>query len=277
MSATPDCAPHDDDALLAALIADQIRAVQSVAATARTLDVAAAAALRAGDRLVYLGADASGGIAFQDGAELPGAFGLDLASLAFVMPAGGALGSLVDSDVEDDEQSARRAIEALGLGSNDVVVAVSASGSTPYALAGARVAKARGARVVALACRSGAPLLDGADVGVLIETGPEAVDGSTRPAAGAAQKAALGVISTLACARLGHVHRGLMVNLRPDNAMLRARAVGIVERLTNANEATATAALDATGYDVKAAVVAAADGLDARAPSHRGGEFQPRA
>lgn len=300
MSATRDRDPGDDHAaLLAALIDDQIRAVKGVATAAETLDAAAsavAAALRAGGRLIYLGAGASGCLAMQDGAELPGTFGLDPARLAFVSPAGAAPELLVDSANEDDEQSARRAIEALEPGPNDLVLAVSASGSTPFTLAGARAAKALGARVVALVCRAGAPLLDGADVGVLVETGPEAVDGSTRLAAGTAQKAALGVISTLCCARLGHVHRGMMVNLRPDNAKLRERAIGIVGRLSNVDEATAAAALGATRYDVKAAVVAAAGGLDAeaakalvaacegdlaialaRAPGPRGAEFQPRA
>jgi len=138
--------------------------------------------------------------------------------------------------------------------------------------------------------------LDDADVAVLIETGPEAVEGSTRLGAGTAQKAALGVISTLACAKLGHVHRGLMVNLRPENAKLRARAVDIVERLGEVDEAAARAALGETDYDVKAAVVAAARRLDARtakaivaacggdlsralaqAPSQPSRQFQPRA
>jgi N-acetylmuramic acid 6-phosphate etherase len=300
MSATPERAPGDDHAaLLGALIDDQLRAVQGVAAAAEKLSAAAdavAAALRAGGRLIYLGAGASGALAFQDGAELPGTFGLDPARLGFVSPAGAAPGSPVDGAGEDDEQSARRAVEALAPGPNDLVLAVSASGSTPFTLAGALAAKARGARVVALACQRNAPLLDGADLAVVIETGPEAVDGSTRLAAGTAEKAALGVISTLACARLGHVHRRLMVNLRPDNAKLRARAVRIVGRLGEVDEATAAAALRATQYDVKAAVVAAAAGLDAaaakalveacegdlaaalaQAGAHRHQEFQPRA
>ncbi len=301
MSATRESAPSegDDTALLAALIDDQIRAVQSVAEAAEALGAAAAAlaaALRAGGRLIYLGAGASGALAFQDGAELPGTFGLDPARLAFVAPAGVAPGRLVDSAGEDDEQSARRAVEALEPGPDDLVLAVSASGSTPFTLAGARAAKARGARVVAIACRANAPLLGCADVGVLVETGPEAVEGSTRLAAGTAQKAALGVISTLCCARLGHVHKGLMVNVRPDNAKLRQRAIRIVERLGEVDEATAAAALAATHDDVKAAVVAAALGLDgeaaktlvaacdgdlaralARAPARRQTEFQPRA
>jgi len=301
MSATRHGGPRNDEdaALLRALIDDQIAAVQRVAAASDRLCAAAdevATALRAGGRLIYLGAGASGALAFQDGAELPGTFGLDPKILAFVSPAAAASGALADSAGEDDEPAGRRAIEALQPGANDLVFAVSASGSTPFTLAGARAAKAMGARVVALVCRAGAPLLACADVGVLIETGPEAVEGSTRLGAGTAQKAALGVISTLACARLGHVHRGLMVNLRPDNAKLRERAARIVARLGEVDEEAAAAALGAADYDVKAAVVAAAGRLDApsakallaacdgdlkralaRAPAHGNAQFQPRA
>ena len=267
MRATGDGTPGGHEALLRALIDDQIRAVRCVDEAADVLVAAAdavAEAVRKGGRLIYLGAGASGCIAIQDGAELPGTFGLDILSIAFVSPGGDPFGALVGSAGEDDEEDARAAVEQLALRPDDLVLAVSASGSTPFTLAGARAAKARGARLVSIACRPGAPLFEGADVSVLLATGPEAVDGSTRLGAGTAQKAALGVISTLACAKLGHVHRGLMVNLRPDNAKLRARATGIVARLAEVDEATAAGALERTQFDVKAAVVAAG-GLDADA------------
>ncbi|MBV8474909.1 MAG: N-acetylmuramic acid 6-phosphate etherase [Hyphomicrobiales bacterium] len=267
MRATGDEALREH-ALLRSLIDDQLRAVRCVDEAADALVAAGHAvadALRKGGRLIYLGAGASGCIAVQDGAELPGTFGLDIQSLAFVSPGGDPFGALVGSAGEDDEHEAAGAIEALALGEDDLVIAVSASGSTPFTLAGARAAQGRGARVVAIACRAGAPLLEKADVAVLLPTGPEAVDGSTRLGAGTAQKAALGVISTLACAEIGHVHRGMMVNLRPDNAKLRDRAAGIVERLAEVDHAAAVAALEATQFDVKAAAVAAAGGLDAEA------------
>lgn len=268
MSATVDGASPGHGALLRALVEDQLRATRCVAEASDALAAAAeavASALRAGGRLIYLGAGASGCIAMQDRAELPGTYGVGIDSLAFVSPGGDPFGALIGSAGEDDEDDARRAIAALAVGRADLALAVSASGSTPFTLAGARAAKARGARLVSIACRAGAPLFDGADVCVLLETGAEAVDGSTRLAAGTAQKAALGVISTLACAKLGHVHRGMMVNLRPDNAKLRARAIGIVRRLGEVDEAAAAAALEQTHYDVKAAIVATASGLDAEA------------
>jgi len=265
MSMALERGQRDERELLRALLEDQLHATQCVAAASDALSAAAdavAEALRAGGRLIYLGAGASGCLAMQDGAELPGTYGLAAASVAFATPGGEAFAAFSGSSGEDDEDDALRAIGALVVGRLDLVIAVSASGSTPFTLAGARAAKAAGARLVAIACRAGAPLLSESDVGVLLDTGPEAVEGSTRLAAGTAQKAALGIISTLACAKLGHVHRGLMVNLRPDNAKLRARACGIVRRLADVDEAAATAALENTDYDVKAAVVAAAGRLD---------------
>ncbi len=250
--------------LLTALIAGQQRAAACVAAAGPALEAIAkriAAALRAGGRLIYLGAGSSGLIAMQDGLELPGTFSLDAERIRFVTPNGERF--LVDSAAEDDYEAAIAAIDALSLGPQDVVVAVSASGATPFTLAGARRAKESQACVAAIVCRLGSPLAGLADVAGAFDIGPEAVEGSTRLAAGTAQKAALGVISTLAAAELGHVHDGLMINVRPENMKLRARARHIVERLGSVGSEAADAALKAASGEVAIAIVAAAGALDA--------------
>ena len=164
---------------------------------------------------------------------------------------------------EDDGAAAEAAVAKLAPGANDAAIAVSASGATPFTLAGARCAKTSGARVVAIVCRTGSPLAAVADAPVTLDVGQEAVEGSTRLAAGTAQKAALGVISTLAAAELGWVHDGLMVNLRPDNAKLSARAQSIVARVASVGEAAASAALAEAENDVPVAIAAAAGRLDA--------------
>ena len=249
--------------LLAALIAGQRRAVERVASEARALEAGAkriAKALRAGGRLIYLGAGSSGLLAMQDGLELPGTFGLGEERIRFVTPNGERF--VIDSSGEDDEEAAVTAIDALSLGPDDVVIAVSASGATPFTVAGARRAKGARANVVAIVCRMGSPLASLADVAAVFDIGPEAVEGSTRLAAGTAQKAALSVISTLAAAELGYVHDGLMINVRPENAKLKLRARRIVERLAGVEDEAAEAALAAAGGDVAAAVTAAAGSLD---------------
>lgn len=254
-----------DDApspLLDALLAGQIRAVDCVAKERAALASAArmlAGALRSGGRVFYLGAGSSGLLAMQDGLELPGTFGLDPERVRFVTPNGERF--LVDGAGEDDARAAEDAVEALAVRAHDVAIAVSASGATPFTLAAAQRAKAAGAGLIAVVCRTDSPLAALADAPLVFEVGAEAVEGSTRLAAGTAQKAGLGVLSTLAAAELGWVHDGLMVNVRPDNAKLRARARDIVARVAAVGEAAASDAL--AQNDVPVAIASAAGRLDA--------------
>ena len=163
----------------------------------------------------------------------------------------------LDSAAEDDITGAGKEIAALGPMDRDVVIAVSASGSTPYTVAGAEAARERGAKLIALANRASSPLLHIADHPILLDSGAEALHGSTRLAAGTAQKAALGLLSTLANARLGHVYRGHMVNVRPENEKLRRRAVHIVASIVGVDEDVASASLARTQGDVKCAILVA--------------------
>jgi N-acetylmuramic acid 6-phosphate etherase len=250
--------------LLDSLVAGQARAIECVAKERAALADAArlvAGALRSGGRLLYIGAGSSGLLAMQDGLELPGTFGLDAERIRFVAPNGERFS--VDASGEDDESTAEEAVDALSPCPNDVAIAVSASGLTPFTLAGARRVKAARAGLVVIVCRGSSPLAALADAAVEFEVGCEAVEGSTRLAAGTAQKAALGVISTLAAAELGWVYDGLMVNLRPDNAKLRARAESIVARMAAVGEVAASAALAEALNDVPVAIAAAAGRLDA--------------
>lgn len=210
-----------------------------------------------GGRLIYCGAGSSGLIAVQDGAELPGTFGIDPAQIVFLLAGGLDKAHNLLGHVEDDEAAAFREVEALGRLSKDVVIAISASGSTPYTCAAAQKAKEGGACLIGISNRVGAPLLKIVNVPILAPTPEEAVTGSTRMAAGTVQKCILGLISTLAHTRLGHVYRGEMVNLRADNAKLRRRAVDIVRRATGVTEENAIRCLDQAGSSVKNAILLA--------------------
>ena len=249
-------------ALSTALLASYRRAVDAVAAAERLIRDAAlqvAERFERGGRLIYLGAGAAGLIAAEDAAELPGTFGLDPRRIVVVLAGGG---SLADAAAEDDAEAGERAIAALGDLSGDVVIAASASGSTPFTLAGARAARRSGALLIAIANRPGAPLLAAADIPLLLDTGDEALRGSTRLAAGTAQKCALGLLSTLVGLALGHVHAGLMVNVRADNDKLRRRAADIVMSLTGVDEAAAQAALALASGEVKQASLLASGARD---------------
>ena len=254
--------------LLAAMLASQKQAIEAVAACAEAIGRAAQAIadrLQAGGRLVYIGAGSSGLIALQDGAELPGTFGLQSDRIVFAIAGGTARAAHLDAAAEDDISAAGRDVAALGPMDRDVVIAVSASGSTPYTVAGAKAARERGAALIALANRAASPLLHIADHPILLDSGPEALHGSTRLAAGTAQKCALGLLSTLANARLGHVYRGHMVNVRPENAKLRRRATHIVASIAGIDEDAANASLARAQGDVKCAILMAGSGATRQA------------
>lgn len=259
------------DQSVAALIEGHMAAVAALApvtgALAATVQ-AVAARLSQGGRLIYLGAGTSGRIAAQDAAELPPTFGFDPAR-AVVLLAGGA-GAMIHAaeGAEDDEAAARAAIRDAGVGPADAAIGIAASGRTPFTCAGLAAARAAGALTVAIFNAPGAVLGQGADHAICLDTGAEAVAGSTRMKAGTAQRAALTVLSTAAFLHLGHVHRGRMVAMAPTNAKLRDRAVAMVADLAGVPEAQAAAALG-QGGDIRTAVVMLALGLDGAAARAR--------
>ncbi len=255
-----------DAAFARALVKSQRAAIAAVEAALPVLEAAAlgvAEALRAGGRAVYVGAGSSGLIGLQDGAELAGTFGLAHSQVAYLLA--GGLGDVahIEAAAEDDDDAAKRDFAVASIERRDILIALSASGSTPYTLACVEAGKARGAKIIGLANRAESPLLKLADFPILLDSGPEALHGSTRLAAGTAQKAALGVLSTLANASLGHVWRGHMVNVRPENEKLRHRAAYIIASLTGVSEDRARASLRTADDDVKSAILIASG-----APSH---------
>ncbi len=224
---------------------------------------ALAAVLAAGGRMAYAGAGSSGLIAQFDRLELPGTFGLPLDRLPLILAGGTEALKALDGGSEDDEAAGAAAVAASGLGAGDAVICLSASGSTPFTVAVARAAAEAGAVTVGIACVEHAPLLDACRHPVPIPTGPEVLAGSTRLAAGTAQKCALNILSTGIALRLGHAYRGLMVNMVPDNAKLRRRAVAIVARAARIAPDRAEAALAAADWSIKVAVTMAGAGIDA--------------
>lgn len=247
-----------DAAVLEAIVDGQIRAVSAVRAAVPALARAAqliAQAWREGGRIAYAGAGSSGLIALTDAVELPGTFGMARERLLVLLPGGADTIDHLDNSAEDDAEAGAHAAAPLRAG--DVIIAVSASGATPYTLAAARAAKRQGAAVIAIACNSPAPLLEVADIPVAIETGSEIPAGSTRMNAGTAQKCALNMLSTLTAMRLNHVLDGMMVNLQADNAKLRERTLRIVAHAAAVDRTRARAALEATGGAVKPAILVA--------------------
>jgi N-acetylmuramic acid 6-phosphate etherase len=251
----------EDHAILSALLRGQAAGIESVRAALGSISEASEALannLRDGGRLLYAGAGSSIRQGIVDGIELPATFGFPPERLHFLVAGGRE--ALFDSRgaAEDDSHAVMREIAGLNLTRRDTLIAVAASGTTPYAIAAARAAKAAGALVIAIVNNAGSILAAAADHEIFLDSGPEVVAGSTRMAAGTAQKAALNLLSTLTHIRLGAVHDGLMVNVRADNEKLRERARGIIMAIAKVDEDEAKAAMEAAEGEVKPAVLLAA-------------------
>lgn len=250
--------------VLAALVAGQRRAIEAVAAALPDLEWAAdgiAGRLADGGRLVYAGAGTSGRLGYLDAAELLPTFGFDR---TVVLLAGGEEAMARSQEgAEDDADAAREAVAAAGIGPSDALIGIAASGRTPYTIEAVLAAREAGAFTVGIASVAGSPLLRAAEIGVWLDTGPEVLAGSTRLAAGTAQKASLNLLSTTVLVRLGGAYGNLMVGMRPTNEKLRLRAEAMVARATGAEAAAAAAALGAADNDVRAAIVMLLAGVDA--------------
>ncbi len=212
-------------------------------------------ALKRGGRLVYVGAGTSGRIAVQDGAELRPTYDWPSDRIVFVM-AGGTEAVLQSVEgAEDDEEKGAEAIAGAEINQDDVVIAVAASGTTPFTMGALRSAGARGALTIAVANNRGAPLFELARHRILIETGTEVLAGSTRMQAGTAQKIVLNLFSTATMVRLGRVYRGLMVSMRASNVKLLRRAEVIVSQIVGCAENDAAKFVERADGDVKIAVL----------------------
>jgi N-acetylmuramic acid 6-phosphate etherase len=211
--------------------------------------------LQRGGRLAYVGAGTSGRLAAVDAAECPSTFGID---------AGRVVALVADDEGdEDDAEAGSTVVQDAEVGPDDAVVALSASGRTPWVLGAVDRARVAGALTVGVACAPDAPLAAAVDLPVTVVVGPEVIAGSTRMKAGTAQKLVLNTISTIAMVRLGRTFGNLMVAVAALNEKQRDRARRTVELATGAPEADVDAALDAAGGDARVAIVSLLAGVDA--------------
>lgn len=255
--------------VVAALADSQLAATAIVRAAVPALAAAAEAVaerLEHGDgRIVYAGAGASGRLGVQDGVELFPTYGWPDRRLIYLMAGGDqALAASVEG-AEDSVDQARTAVREHRLGADDAVLCIAASGRTPYTVAVAETARQAGALVVGIANNPGAPLLAAADHPILLDTGPEVVAGSTRMAAGTAQKAALNILSTSIMVRLGHTYGNLMVDLASSNRKLDARRIAMLQQIVDVDDTAAAAALTAADGHVKSAALVASGAAPERA------------
>lgn len=221
--------------------------------------------IRAGGTLFYAAAGSSGLMAAADAMELRGTFGISTDQIRIAMAGGLPTDASMPGGTEDSFEGLQQDLD--GLAAADTMIAVSASGRTPYTLEAVAMARQAGAFVIGIANNADCELLQRSDCSILLPTPPEVIAGSTRMGAGTAQKIALNMLSTLMALELGHVHDGMMVNLRADNSKLRTRAARIVSKIADVPGDVASGALEKARGNVKIATLHAAGAKDIPAAS----------
>lgn len=209
-----------------------------------------AAGMAQGGRLIYTGCGTSGRLGVLDASECPPTYGVEPGLVIGVIAGGDrALRSAIEG-AEDSRAAGRAALEPLALQPQDVVVGLSAAGGAAFVLGCVEYARERGCATVAITCNPDTPLQAACDYAIVPLTGPEAVTGSTRMKAGTAQKLILNMLSTCAMIRTGRVKENLMINVRPTNVKLHARAIRILRQLHGCTEEQAEQALAQAQNDV---------------------------
>ena len=243
--------------------------VQTLLAIARSRESLAAAidlttaALRQGGRLFYVGAGTSGRLGVLDAAECPPTF-CTPPELVQGIIAGGA-GALVRSseDLEDRAEDGAGVVALRQITHLDVVVGITAGGTTPFVQGALQAARQRGAKTVFIACVPVEQVEFEADVDIRLLVGPEILAGSTRLKAGTVTKMALNILSTSVMVKLGKVYGNRMIDVAVTNKKLQDRSLRILMDLTEIDRAAAEILLEKSGKSVKLALLMQWTGLDA--------------
>lgn len=208
-----------------------------------------------GGRLFYVGAGTSGRLGILDAAECPPTFSVDPEMIQGIIAGGEkAITSAVEY-AEDDTEQGKEEIRKRRVSKNDVVVGITASGTTPFVISALEEAYNRGAKTILVTNNYYSPAKDFVDVAIEIDTGPEVIAGSTRLKAGTSQKLVLNMFSTISMAKLGKVYGNIMVDVKPNNQKLINRAVSIIKKITGVTEDIALERLKACNMSVKEAIV----------------------
>ena len=210
-------------------VADAVRA--ALPQVARAVDLIAGR-MKRGGRLVYVGAGTSGRLGYMDAAECAPTYGMPYDSVACVMAGGHEAVFRPHESLEDLPGQAEEDLAAFGLTDKDTVVAAAASGRTPYCVGALDYAQRIGAGAVSIACNPGAVMSGHAQVAIEVDTGAEAIMGSTRMKAGTAQKLVMNMLSTGVMVKLGRTRDNLMVCMRANNEKVGNRALRLFAEAT---------------------------------------------
>ena len=228
----------------------------------KVLPQIAAERFKKGGRLIYCGAGTSGRLGALDAIELTPTYSVS-PERAFGILAGGE--KAMYQAIEGAEDSKELAIEDLTqhqLTARDVVIAIAASGRTPYAVSAIEYGKKVGALTISVTCNNQSPMNQLAEIGIAPIVGPEVITGSTRMKAGSAQKMVLNMFSTGIMVKVGNIYQNLMVNVQPTNEKLMQRATNIIKEAAEIEESQAKEYLEAAQLEVAPAIVMAKAHVD---------------
>ncbi len=231
-----------------------IRAFDAVQSEIAQAAERAAEAYQNGGRIFYVGAGTSGRIATMDAAEMVPTFGIPPDRFVALIAGGASADIRALEDAEDDEHAAVAALNEMGLNRSDIVLALAASGKTPFVVAAARHSLQKGVWTCGIANNKKNPLFEYCNLKILLDTGPEILTGSTRLKAATAQKMTLNAISTIAMVRSGKVIENLMVDVKANNQKLRERCVRILCDLSTVSEGEAEKILAAHNWNIRQAL-----------------------
>lgn len=244
-----------------ARVAQAVR--RELASVARAVE-AIVKSFRAGGRLFYVGAGTSGRLAALDAAECPPTFGTLPARIRAIVAGGARALRFAVEGAEDSATFGAHDLARAGVGRRDIVIGISASGATPYVLGALKLARRRGAVTISVTSTHQSPLARQARVSIAVDTGAEAVSGSTRLKAGTAQKMVLNMLSTAAMARLGRIYENWMVYVALTNKKLQQRGARILEEAAGVNSSAAEHALSQARHSLPAALVMLKSGATAQ-------------
>lgn len=211
-------------------------------------------ALNSHGRAFYFGAGTSGRLGVLDASEIPPTFSSTNQFIGLMAGGDDALRNSIEG-AEDSKDLCIEALKALNFSSQDVAIAIAASGRTPYCIGGLEYARSLGAKTISITCNPNAAMSKLADVAIDVEVGPEVLTGSTRLKSGTAQKMVLNMLSTATMVGLGKTYSNLMVDVNPSNIKLVDRAARIIMEATGCDRDLAQNTLQASGLKVKTAIV----------------------
>ncbi|WP_027340758.1 N-acetylmuramic acid 6-phosphate etherase [Halonatronum saccharophilum] len=211
--------------------------------------------LKNGGRLIYIGSGTSGRLGVLDAVECPPTFGIDDNLVQGIISGGKDALSMPLEETEDDGDLAIKDLSNINLSKDDIVVAISASGNTPYAVKAVEYANDLGCKTISIICNKNGKLQTIADICIAVDVGPEVIMGSTRMKAGTAQKMVLNMLSTASMVKLGKVYSNLMIDVKPINNKLKKRIEKIVQIATGVSNKTVKRVLDKCNYDARLGII----------------------